>query len=195
MALSIVGDPVGQSLSVGIVSRERENMIHIGCESYDDATKAWLAKSGHYLDNPPPGAIMCAVVRSVGADLFGHPVGVGERLGLCLLGRPVARRLPQDGTWCEITRFVLVDGLPKGTASSVLRWVFDECRRRGIKTVISYHDRTRHTGCIYRKAGMRKDGATVPTKGGAWGTRANRKSATLPPTSKRRWRLDINPEK
>jgi hypothetical protein len=166
-------------------------VIHVGCESYDGSTKTWLAKSGHYLDNPPPGAILCAVVREQGADMLGHPIGVGDRLGLCLLGRPVARMLPQDGTWCEITRFVLVEGLPKGTASHVLRWVFDECRRRRIATVISYHDRTRHTGCIYRKAGMRKDGATTPTQGAAWGSRANRKSAALPPTPKRRWRIDL----
>ena len=167
--------------------------LHFGAESYDDPAKAWLATSGHYLNNPPPGCIVCVVVRALGVDMLGHPIGIGDRLGICLLGRPVARRLPQDGSWCEITRFVLAPGLPKGTASAVLRWTFDECRRRRhIRTVIAYHDRTRHTGCIYRKAGMSKDGATSPTvQGRSWGSRPDRKSAALPPTSKRRWRIDL----
>lgn len=30
--------------------------LHFSAESYDDSAKAWLAKSGHYLDNPHRGA-------------------------------------------------------------------------------------------------------------------------------------------
>jgi hypothetical protein len=58
--------------------------------------------------------------------------------------------------------------------------------------LISYHDRSRHSGCIYKKAGFKKDGLTrADTRRGTWATRAGRTQATsseLP--SKRRWRLD-----
>jgi hypothetical protein len=159
-------------------------------ESYDDDAKRWLGASGHYLQNPPPGALFCVVARQCAPDLFGVERPSGARVGMCLVGRPVARMLPQDGTWGEVTRLVLVDGLPHGTASALLRFVFDAARRRGLSTVISYHDRSRHTGCIYRKAGMRKDGATTPT-GKGWASRHRPMSGDVGKTSKRRWRIDL----
>ncbi len=166
--------------------------LWIGAESYDDDAKRWLGRSGHYLDNPPPGCILCVVVRDGGGrDLFGDVAASGPRLGLCLIGRPIARALPQDGSWGEITRFVLADGLPYATASSVLLRAIEQLRaRRIMTTLIAYHDRTRHTGCIYRKAGFRKDGVTA-AKSHAWGSRPGRKSSELPGTPKRRWLLTL----
>ena len=165
-------------------------MLWIGRVSYDEDTERWLGRSGHYLQNPPPGCLFAIGVRQCEPMLFDDlPVPTGPLLGLCLLGRPIARLLPQDGTWAEITRMVLAPGLPHGTASSVLCVAFDEAWRRGVKTVISYHDRTRHTGCIYRKAGMRKDGTTKPSKKG-WGSRDRPNSDAVGATSKRRWRID-----
>ena len=108
--------------------------------------------------------------------------------GICLLGRPIARMLPQDGTWAEITRMYLIPGLPKGVASDMLKFAFNRARDRGTHTVISYHDRTRHSGCIYRKAGMRKDGI-VDTKGKGWNSRKGR--AETQRTPKRRWKIDL----
>ncbi len=165
--------------------------MHFGVVIYGTPERAWLDKVGkHYLQNAPPGCFFAVGVRASGADLLGHACGIGPLLGLCLLGRPVARRLPQDGTWAEITRMVLVAGLPHGTASEVLRFAATEARRRGMQTLIAYHDRTRHTGCIYRKAGFRKDGTTDPQLGG-WATRPRRTSATYEATPKRRWRMDL----
>ena len=169
-------------------------MIGFCLESYDDTAKAWLGRSGHYLQNPPPGCLFCVSVRRTAPDLFGTMTPSGERVGMVLVGRPVARMLPQDGSWGEITRLVLVDGLPHGTASNLLRFVFSSSWRRGLSTVISYHDRSRHTGCIYRKAGMRKDGATTPS-GKGWASRDRPMSAQTGQTSKRRWRIDVNPER
>lgn len=166
--------------------------LWIGRESYDDDAKRWLGRSGHYLENPPPGCILCIVVRDGGGqNLFGESAPSGPRLGLCLVGRPIARMLPQDGSVGEITRMVLLPGLPHGTASAVLRHAGEVGRLRGMTSLIAYHDRTRHTGCIYRKAGFRKDGSTTPSAGLAWGSRSGRVSADLPATSKRRWRLDL----
>jgi hypothetical protein len=110
---------------------------------------------------------------------------------MCLVGRPVARMLPQDGSVGEITRMVLLPGLPHGTASRVLVAAADYAKARGMASLIAYHDRTRHTGCIYRKAGFRKDGATSAALGAGWGSRGGRTSAQYAATPKRRWRLAL----
>jgi len=60
-----------------------------------------------------------------------------------------------------------------------------------MECLIAYHDRTRHTGCIYKKAGFRKDGTSLYTGQLGWGSREGRQSATNPATPKRRWRLDL----
>lgn len=163
--------------------------IWIGREPYDDDAKAWLGRSGHYLENPPPGCLFCVVVRGGAPDLFGGVMPTGPRLGMCLVGRPVARMLPQDGSMGEITRMVLLPGLPHGTASRVLVVAADYAKARGMASLIAYHDRTRHTGCIYRKAGFCKDGATSAATGAGWGSRDGRTSAQYAATPKRRWRL------
>lgn len=165
----------------------------VGTRSYDDATKAWLAKSGHYLDAPPPGALLVVSLESYTDGLFGR-VPSGALYGLAVLGRPVARNLPQNGTWAELTRFVLERRFEKDhTASHMMRVAAELWSKRPTsEALISYHDRTRHSGCIYKKAGFRKDGVTRPgTRRGSWSSRPGREqgaSSEMP--SKRRWRLD-----
>lgn len=165
--------------------------LWIGIVSYDASAKLWLAASGHYLDNPPPGCLFAVGVRETAPVLFDDmPVPVGSLLGLCLVGRPIARALPQDGTVGEITRMVLLAGLPYATASEVLRYCARVAGKRGMASLIAYHDRTRHTGCIYKKAGFRKDGVTTPHRTG-WASRSRPRSETVGQTSKRRWRLEV----
>ena len=159
-------------------------------ESYSEEHRTMLR--AHYLAAPPPGCLVCLAIREVGAGLFGVDVGVGPLLGVLLLGRPVARMLPQDGSWAEITRLYLAPGLPHGTASATIRRAFDVARARGVATVISYHDRERHTGCIYRKAGMRKDGGTEAPRHLGWASRPGRaQSVSSQSSPKRRWRIDF----
>lgn len=157
-------------------------------EGYCDEHRAMLRDS-HYLALPPPGCLFAVAVRDEQAGLFGG-IGTGPLRGVCLVGRPVARRLPQDGTVGEITRLVLVDGLPYATASALLRRTAEVARARGMTSLISYHERGRHSGCIYRKAGFRKDGTSPgrPT----WKSRACRSDADSGVTPKRRWRLELN---
>ena len=151
-----------------------------------------MLRGSHYLAAPPPGCLVCVEVREAAVGLFGVEVAIGPLLGVVLVGRPIARKLPQDGSMGEITRMVLLDGLPHGTASSVLRRVADICRRRGMVALIANHDRTRHTGCIYRKAGFRKDGATIAPNGKGWASRPGREQgASSQSTPKRRWRIDL----
>lgn len=165
--------------------------LWIGPVSYDASAKAYLRGSGHYLGNPLPGCLFAIGVRALRPVLFVDlPVADGPLLGLCLIGRPIARMLPQDGSIGEVTRMVLTPGLPHGTASAVLREAGVRAARRGMAALIAYHDRTRHTGCIYRKAGFRKDGATTPS-GTGWGSRNRPRSADVGATPKRRWRLTL----
>jgi hypothetical protein len=158
-------------------------------EPYTADARAWLQASGHYLGLAPPGCLLCVVVRRMVPGLW-EPVPRGERVGMMLIGRPVARMLPQDGTWGEVTRLWLAPGLPHGTASATLRYGAWAAAARGVRVLISYHDRSRHTGCIYRKAGFRRDG-TVSARPEGWGNRESRASAEHPVSSKRRWRLDL----
>jgi len=166
-------------------------MLWIGPQRYDAATRGWFARQDHYLANAPPGCLYAIGVTAGARALLGeYPRSVGPLLGLCIVGRPVARHLPQDGSMGEILRIWLTPGLPYGTASRVLRRAIDEARHRGMATLIAYHDRSRHTGCIYKKSGFHQDGTTDPRAGG-WGSRSDRKSGDYPAASKRRWRIDI----
>tara|TARA_R100000700_G_scaffold37055_1_gene46891 strand:- start:43 stop:342 length:300 start_codon:yes stop_codon:yes gene_type:complete len=98
--------------------------------------------------------------------------------------------LPQDGSTGEVTRLYLLPGLPYGTASAVLRKAATIAKRRGMHALIAYHDRSIHSGCIYRKSGFKKDGTSCPS-GKGWGSRTQRKSAQYTTTKKRRWRLSL----
>lgn len=158
-------------------------------ESYCDEHRAMLRDS-HYLALPPPGCMFALAVRPLLAGI-GGPIGSGQLGGVCLVGRPVARMLPQDGTVGEVTRLVLVSGLPFAMASAVLRRAGEVGRARGMTCLISYHDRTRHTGCIYKKAGFKKDGKSGGGKSRGWGSRPGRESAKQEQTPKRRWRKDL----
>lgn len=166
--------------------------IAIERTSYGRAEREWLDVTGkHYLQNAPPGCLFAVSVRAAATGLLGEPIGQGPLLGLCLVGRPVARRLDQTGAVGEVTRMVLVPGLPHGAASAVLRFAAALAKARGMTRLIAYHDRTRHTGCIYRKAGFKRDGGT-PAKPAAWASRGGRVSGTYEPTAKRRWSLALS---
>lgn len=158
-------------------------------EPYTHAMRAWLGQTDHYLGNPPPGAMFAVTVRELRPALFGD-LPTGPLLGAVVVGRPVAPRLPQDGSVGQITRMWLDPSLPHGTASNVLRLTMWAAFERGCRSLITYHDRTRHTGCAYRKAGFRRDGVTYPGVLG-WGSRDGRASSELSPTPKRRWRVDL----
>lgn len=167
--------------------------VTIGLVKYNKYVREWFQTSTHYLNNAPPGCLFAVGVSRPVPGLFQDEVG-GELLGLCLIGRPVARMLPQDGSVGEVIRMWLAPGLPYGTASRVLRYAAGLGEARGMSSLIAYHDRTRHTGCIYRKAGFKKDGTSTPSKGKGWGSRSDRTSADYEPTPKRRWRLIIGGE-
>ncbi len=143
---------------------------------YDATAKLYLDRSGHYLQNAPPGCLLAFAVRERGAGLGLVDVGDGPIRGLLLLGRPVARAMAQDGSVAEITRLVIDDGFPKGTASALVRFALASAWLAGITRVDALHDRGRHSGCVYRKAGMRKV-AQIAMRTSGWESRPRSASA------------------
>ena len=154
-------------------------------EPYTHTMRAWLGKTDHYLANPPAGAMFAVTVRKLV-----QAAPSGDLLGAVVVGRPISPKLSQDGTLAQITRMWLHPALPFGVASAILRLTMVAAYLRGCAAMITYHDRTRHTGCAYKKAGFRKDGVTNPGALG-WGSREGRASAGAVPTPKRRWRVDL----
>jgi len=168
--------------------------VWIGAVPYTAGLRQWMNAGGHYLNNAPPGCLYAVAVMHATDGLFDEPVGDGVVRGLCIVGRPVARALPQDGSVGEVTRLYLEPGLPYGTASAVLRAAGQIGRERGMQRLISYHDRTRHTGCIYKKAGFKRDGV-VANAGKGWASRNRSQSAIQAAvTPKRRWKLELTKE-
>ena len=173
-------------------SREVDR-VWVGQVRYTAGVRDWLGRTDHYIGNAPPGCLFAVGVREAASGLAGVEIGVGPLLGLCLVSRPIARMLPQDGSMGEVTRLWLDVRCPYATASRVLRTAAVIAGQRGMASLISYHDRTRHSGCIYRKAGFRKWGVTRPPSGSGWASR-DRSSATIreQSTPKRRWLLDLS---
>ena len=173
---------------------DRLDRVWVGQVRYTAPVRQWLQASDHYIGNAPPGCLYAVGVQESARGLCGLEVGVGPLLGLCLVSRPVARMLPQDGSMGEVTRLWLDPRCPYATASRVLKVAAEIGQARGMDALISYHRRDRHSGCIYRKTGFRKWGVVKPPVGAGWGSR-DRSSATIREQrhGKRRWRLDLQP--
>lgn len=70
-------------------------------------------------------------------------------------GLPIARLLPQDGTWLELRRLAISPDSPKNSASRLLSVMAKLIGRGNPKAIrlISYQDTESHSGCIYKAAG------------------------------------------
>lgn len=78
----------------------------------------------------------------------------------------VKRETSQDfskGSLFELTRFVLIDGLPKNTASYFFSRTLPLLKERNVEILISYSDTTyNHLGGIYRASNWLEFGITYP---------------------------------
>lgn len=81
----------------------------------------------------------------------GRGIAWSDEYGVLVLAKPTSRRLPQDGTWLELSRWCLV-GIKNGGSRQwklVHHWVRDEMPE--VTTVVSYSDPSvGHTGSLYR---------------------------------------------
>jgi hypothetical protein len=74
-----------------------------------------------------------------------------DEQGVIVLGKPTSRRLPNDGTWLELSRWCLL-GIPNGGSqqfSQVAKWLRQW--RPEVTTLVSYSDPSvGHTGALYK---------------------------------------------
>jgi hypothetical protein len=81
-------------------------------------------------------------------------VGWSDEYGVLVLAKPTSRRLPQDGTWLELSRWCLI-GTPNGGSRQwrrVRRWL--RAAMPEVTTIVSYSDPGQgHTGALYKACG------------------------------------------
>jgi hypothetical protein len=97
-----------------------------------------------------------------------------DEYGVLVLAKPTSRRLPQDGTWLELTRWCLVGERNGGSRQwkAVTRWLREESPN--VTTVVYYSDPSvGHTGSLYKACNWQWAPTwhrlrTPPTGNGAW---------------------------
>lgn len=101
-----------------------------------------------------------------------------DEFGVLVLAKPTSRRLPQDGTWLELTRWCLI-GTKNGGSQQwkrVVRWVRVDMPE--VTTVVSYSDPSAgHTGALYKACNWKWAPTwhrlfPPPTGNGNWGSGA-----------------------
>ena len=128
-----------------------------------------------------------------------HYLGAAKRgiawsddLGVLVLSKPTSRRLPQDNTWLELSRWCLVGGFNAGSMQwgRVRRWLLTS--GPDVTTVVSYSDPSRgHTGALYRACGFQWAPtwhrlSPPPSGNGDWGSG--------PQSVKDRWVYCLRPD-
>lgn len=74
-----------------------------------------------------------------------------DEFGVLVLAKPTSRRLPQDGSWFELSRWCLLGEKNGGSRqfAQVVRWLHAECPE--VTTIVSYSDPSvGHTGSLYK---------------------------------------------
>lgn len=113
--------------------------------------------------------------------------------GVIVLAKPTSRRLPQDGTWLELSRWCLV-GIRNGGSrqwSAVAKYLRTE--RQEVTTVVSYSDPAAgHTGALYKACNWRWAPTwhrlrPPPTGNGEW-------TDGEPQSVKDRWVFTLRPD-
>ncbi len=111
---------------------------------YVECSRADLAPllgSAHYLGPARAGRIVFACAQ----------VEAGEIVAGMIWKLPSSRRLPSDGSWADLTRWVLTPSAGVNAGTRMHSWVVGELRRRGVSTAITYADpAVGHTGAVYR---------------------------------------------
>lgn len=110
-----------------------------------------------------------------------HYLGAANRgiawsddFGVLVLAKPTSRRLPQDGTWLELSRWCLIGTRNGGSRQwkAVSRWL--RANMPEVTTVVSYSDPSvGHTGALYKACNWRwaptwQRLRPPPSGGGSW---------------------------
>lgn len=135
------------------------------------AAKAFIVSHHSHLRRPPMGALWAVAVGYAGA---------AEPACVALVGRPVSRRLQQQGV-AEITR-VASDG-SRHAASKVVALATKMALLQGYRRIVSY-TMAEERGTSYRAAGWRP---VARSGGGEWSRPGRRRSTAEQAGAKIRW--------
>jgi hypothetical protein len=124
----------------------------------------------------------------------GHKFSIGaineknELMGVCIVGRPVARKL-DDGVTTEITRLCVLDDADKNTCSFLYRAAWRAWSAMGGERIITYILES-ELGSSLKGAGFKCVAVSPKWKEGkGWTTRANRVWQHVHKEGKTRWEL------
>lgn len=100
----------------------------------------------------------------------------GRAVAAMVWSRPTSRRLPADGSWLELSRWLLTPEAGGNAGSRMHAWLVRWLRstRPTVTTLVSYSDRSAgHTGALYRACNWvwRPTWHRLrvpPTRGGSW---------------------------
>lgn len=144
------------------------------------AAKAFIAE--HHRHNPAPAG------WRYGAGIYNG----GELVGVVWVGRPVARRLPQQ-EWVEVNRVCVRDDLPGelvwNACSAAYGWAAREAKRRGFERIITY-TRADEPGTTLRAAGWEPE---HETKAEGWNRPSRKRAQTSDVIQKVRWGRTLRP--
>lgn len=108
---------------------------------------------------------------------------------IAIWSHPVNRSLPQK-EWLELRRMAICDERPDNTASWMLGVMVRLLRkdRPELVKLISYQDKSVHTGAIYRAAGWY---STTVKKFTTWTSNARKRPTDQSTGDKQRWERDL----
>lgn len=111
----------------------------------------------------------------------------GMAYGVAVWSKPVARNLPQDGTWLELRRLAISPDAPRNTASRMLAIMARLLKRERPLVVVlcSYQDTEVHTGCIYKAAGWQP--THLSKDGDVWDKPSRGANPVQSSAAKQRW--------
>lgn len=112
-----------------------------------------------------------------------------QLVGICMVGRPMARML-QDGLTCEVIRLCVLDGY-KNACSMLYARAARIAKAMGYNKIITYTLITEH-GSSLRASGFKKEGTT---SGGQWNRPSRPRQMLLPEfqnLEKVRWSRILN---
>lgn len=124
----------------------------------------------------------------------GHKFSIGavddnlDLLGVCIVGRPVARKL-DDGLTAEITRLCVLEDAPKNVCSFLYRAAWRAWSAMGGERIVTYILQSEN-GNSLKGAGFKCVAKSPQWKEGkGWTTRENRSWQKVHSEGKTRWEL------
>lgn len=113
----------------------------------------------------------------------------GELVGVCIVGRPIARML-QDGVTAEVLRVCTTDYSPKGTGSFLYSAAWRAWRSMGGRRLITSTLQD-ESGASLRGAGWKTVAATKEQTKNGWLNRPGRKDQEVTYRPKLRWEISL----